>query len=183
LRVTVIPGPSAVLAALAVSGLPSDRFCFEGFLPRKAGERRRRLAELAAEQRTLVFFEAPHRLAATLAAMAATLGADRQVVACRELTKTYEEIRRGSIAELAAWAADGVRGEVTVVVAGAPAATPTDGGDLATLVDDLERDGMSRRDAITAVAARTGQPRRTVYAAAVGRPAVDGLAGQSGAGL
>ena len=116
--VIAVPGPSAVLTALAVSGLPVDRFCFEGFLPRKAGERARRLADLAAEQRTMVFFEAPHRTEAALAAMAEAFGADRPAAVCRELTKTHEEVRRGPLAELVAWAADGVRGEVTIVVAG-----------------------------------------------------------------
>src|SRR6266540_752947 len=118
IEVTSVPGPSAVLTALAVSGLPVDRFCFEGFLPRKAGERSRVLAELSTERRTMVFFEAPHRLAASLAAIAEAFGADRRTVVCRELTKTYEEVRRGGAAELAAWAAAGVRGEITIVVAG-----------------------------------------------------------------
>ena len=99
-RVTAVPGPSAVLVALAVSGLPVDRFCFEGFLPRKASERMRRLTELATEPRTMVFFEAPHRTAATLSAMAQAFGADRLAAVCRELTKTYEEIRRGPLREL-----------------------------------------------------------------------------------
>src|SRR5664280_2099968 len=103
--VTVVPGPSAVTTALAVSGLACDRFCFEGFLPRRPGERRSRLAELAGEPRTLVFFEAPHRLAAALADLAAAFGADRPAAVCRELTKTYEEVRRAPLAELAAWAA------------------------------------------------------------------------------
>src|SRR3954471_7812249 len=119
LPVTCVPGPSAVTTALALSGLPSDRFCFEGFLPRRGGERRSRLAALAAERRTAVFFEAPHRLAEALADMCSAFGAERLAVVCRELTKTHEEIRRGSLGELAAWAADGVRGEITVVVAGA----------------------------------------------------------------
>ncbi len=118
-RVTGVPGPSAVLMALAVSGLPVDRFCFEGFLPRRPGERSRVLAGLADEQRTMVFFEAPHRTAATLAALAAAFGTDRPAAVCRELTKTWEEVRRGGLAELALWAADGVRGEVTLVVGGA----------------------------------------------------------------
>ena len=116
--VTVLPGPSAVTAALAVSGLPSDRFCFEGFPPRKPGERSRRFAELAAEPRTLVFFESPRRVAATLAELAAALGPGRPAVACRELTKTHEEIRRGTLGDLAEWAAAGVLGEITLVVAG-----------------------------------------------------------------
>ncbi len=122
LRVTAVPGPSAVLTALALSGLPVDRFCFEGFLPRKAGERARALAGLAGEPRTMVFFEAPHRLAVTLAAMAEAFGADRPAAVCRELTKTYEEVRRGPLADLVTWAGGEVRGEITVVVGGAPVA-------------------------------------------------------------
>ncbi len=118
-QVTAVPGPSAVLTALALSGLPVDRFCFEGFLPRKTGERKRALTANAAEPRTMVYFEAPHRLGETLTAMAEAFGADRAAAVCRELTKTYEEIKRGTLADLAAWAADGVRGEITVVVAGA----------------------------------------------------------------
>ncbi|RNI23906.1 16S rRNA (cytidine(1402)-2'-O)-methyltransferase [Flexivirga caeni] len=120
-RVTCVPGPSAVLMALAVSGLPTDRFCFEGFLPRKPGERARRLAGLAHEQRTMVFFEAPHRLAEMLVAVAEAFGGDRVATVCRELTKTYEEVRRDRVAALAEWAAEGARGEITIVVAGAPA--------------------------------------------------------------
>ena len=124
IRVTAVPGPSAVTTALAVSGLPTDRFCFEGFPPRKPGERERRFAELAAEPRTQVFFESPRRVTATLAELQASHGDDRAAVVCRELTKTHEEIVRGSLAELAAWAAardqesGGVRGEITLVVAG-----------------------------------------------------------------
>ncbi len=120
IKVTAVPGPSAVLTALALSGLPVDRFCFEGFLPRKAGERLSRLREVAGERRTLVYFEAPHRLDYTLAAMAEVFGAERRAAVCRELTKTYEEIKRGPVGELAEWAAEGVRGEITVVVEGAP---------------------------------------------------------------
>lgn len=126
IRVTAVPGPSAVLTALAVSGLPVDRFCFEGFLPRKAGERLARLKEVAADRRTLVYFEAPHRIDDTLAAMAEAFGPDRRAAVCRELTKTYEEVRRGPLEELAQWAALGVRGEITVVVEGAPAPGPAD---------------------------------------------------------
>src|SRR3954471_22989947 len=99
--VTAVPGPSAVLTALAVSGLPVDRFCFEGFLPRKAGERARRLAALADEQRTMVFFEAPHRTQAALQAMTESFGAERRAAVCRELTKTHEEVRRAGLADLA----------------------------------------------------------------------------------
>lgn len=166
--VTVVPGPSAVLAALAVSGLPVDRFCFEGFLPRQAGPRRARLAALAGEQRTMVFFEAPHRLAATLHAMVSAFGVDRPAAVCRELTKTYEQVRRGRLAELAVWAGKGVRGEITVVVAGAaePAVDP-DTVDLAGLVAAREAAGEARKAAIAAVAADTGLPKRTVYDAVV----------------
>src|SRR4051794_32661576 len=123
--VTAVPGPSAVTTALALSGLPSDRFVFEGFLPRTGSHRRSRLRELATEPRTLVLFEAPHRIAGALAALASTFGADRPAAVCRELTKTYEQIRRGSLAELAAWARESEpRGEITLVVAGAPAGAP-----------------------------------------------------------
>jgi len=163
--VTVAPGPSAVTTALAISGLPSDRFCFEGFLPRKAGERRSRLAELATEPRTLVLFEAPHRVADTLADLAAAFGADRPGAVCRELTKTYEEVRRGGLGELAGWAAAGEpRGEITLVVAGAPARTgrPPD-ADLRAAVAAREAAGASRRDAIAEVAREYAVPRREVY--------------------
>lgn len=163
-HVTAVPGPSAVLTALAVSGLPVDRFCFEGFLPRKPGERSRRLDELAAEPRTLVFFEAPHRTEAALRALAKAFGADRRAAVCRELTKTHEEVRRGGLADLADWAAEGVRGEVTIVVEGAPAEGPvTDPAVLVTRVADAEAAGLSRKDAIAAVAKKAGVPKREVY--------------------
>jgi 16S rRNA (cytidine1402-2'-O)-methyltransferase len=154
-----------VLTALAVSGLPVDRFCFEGFLPRKAGERARRLAALADEQRTMVFFEAPHRTEAALAAMAEAFGPDRRAAVCRELTKTHEEVRRAGLADLVRWAADGVRGEVTVVVEGAPARTdvPTDPASLAAAVAEEEAVGATRKDAILDVARRAGLPKRVVY--------------------
>jgi 16S rRNA (cytidine1402-2'-O)-methyltransferase len=162
--VTVIPGPSAVLVALAISGLPVDRFCFEGFLPRKGGERSRRLSELAREQRTMVFFESPHRTQATLAAMAQAWGDDRPAAVCRELTKTYEEVVRGPLAELVEWASAGVRGEVTLVVSGAPVEQREVSADeLVALVAELEAEGLSRRDAIAAVARDTGTRRRSVY--------------------
>ena len=161
--ITVVPGPSAVLAALAVSGLPVDRFCFEGFLPRKAGERSRRLVALADDPRTLVFFEAPRRTAATLAAMAEALGADRPAALCRELTKTHEEVRRGGLAELAA-GADDVRGEVTLVVAGATAApAPADPEELRAEVARHREAGLSTRDAVAVVAEASGRSRREVY--------------------
>lgn len=165
IEVTSVPGPSAVLTALAVSGLPVDRFCFEGFLPRKAGERSRRLADLAREQRTMVFFEAPHRTEAALAAMAEAFGGDRPAAVCRELTKVHEEVRRGPLADLTAWAADGIRGEVTIVVAGDEprAEVAADPGEWRALVAGLESEGMSRKDAILDVARRAGVPKREVY--------------------
>ncbi|MFW6203673.1 MAG: 16S rRNA (cytidine(1402)-2'-O)-methyltransferase, partial [Actinomycetota bacterium] len=164
-RVTVVPGPSAVLAALAVSGLAVDRFCFEGFLPRKAGERRRRLAELRNEDRTMVFFESRYRVTATLAAMAEAFGADRRAVVCRELTKTHEEVRRGALGELAEWAAsEQPLGEITLVVAGAPA-SPADAApeQAAALVADREAAGVPRKEAVAAVARELNLPKRTVY--------------------
>ena len=163
--VTAVPGPSAVLTALAVSGLPVDRFCFEGFLPRKAGERARRLASLATEERTMVFFEAPHRTEVALAAMAEAWGGDRPAAVCRELTKTHEEVRRGPLADLVAWAADGVRGEVTIVVQGAEAtaAVDSDPASLRAAVADLEAGGATRKDAIAEVARLAGVPKREVY--------------------
>ncbi|MFT4189636.1 MAG: 16S rRNA (cytidine(1402)-2'-O)-methyltransferase [Aeromicrobium sp.] len=171
-EVSVIPGPSAVLTALAISGLPVDRFAFEGFPPRKAGARDKAFAELASERRTLVFFESPHRTAATLASMRDAFGADRPAVVCRELTKTYEEVVRGPLAELVAWAESqehGVRGEVTLVVSGAPD-EPVDlsPASLAALVEAARADGMSRKDAVAHVVAATGAPKNTVYAAAHG---------------
>ena len=163
--VTAVPGPSAVLTALAVSGLPVDRFCFEGFLPRKAGERSRRLAALATEERTMVFFEAPHRTEAALTAMREAFGADRAAAVCRELTKTHEEVRRGPLADLVSWAAEGVRGEVTIVVSGASptADVDTDPASLRAAVAEREQDGTSRKEAIVDVARRAGLPKRTVY--------------------
>ena len=171
IRVTVLPGPSAVTAALAVSGLPTDRFCFEGFPPRARGERSRRFAELAGERRTMVFFESPRRAGTTLTELSAAFGQKRRAVVCRELTKTHEEIRRGPLAELAAWAADGLLGEVTLVVEGAPAADRRAGAaDVSAAVAEVTRrvaGGASRKDAIAAVAAETGLPRNLVYGAVV----------------
>jgi 16S rRNA (cytidine1402-2'-O)-methyltransferase len=166
--VTSVPGPSAVVTALAVSGLPCDRFCFEGFLPRKGGERRAALAALAGEPRTMVFYESPHRLADALVDAAAAFGDDRPAAVCRELTKTHEEVRRGPLAELAAWAAEGVRGEITLVVAGAVAGPASlSPAELAAEVAIEEAAGATRKDAIRTVVARTGLPRRVVYDAVV----------------
>ncbi|MFI8300252.1 16S rRNA (cytidine(1402)-2'-O)-methyltransferase [Streptomyces nigra] len=169
IRVTAVPGPSAVLTALALSGLPVDRFCFEGFLPRKAGERLSRLKDVAGERRTLVYFEAPHRLDDTLAAMAEVFGPERRAAVCRELTKTYEEVKRGGLGELAAWAAEGVRGEITVVVEGAPdkGAEEIDAAELVRRVRIREEAGERRKEAIAAVAAEAGRPKREVFDAVV----------------
>lgn len=170
---TCVPGPSAVLTALALAGLPTDRFCFEGFLPRKGGERTRALAELRSSERTMVFFEAPHRLSDTLMAMIATFGADRQVAICRELTKTYEEVFRGSVAEASAWAANGVLGEVTIVLAGADARARrselglVDESDWVAAVRSAVAAGVDQRMAITDVAEAAQVGRRAVYEAVI----------------
>ena len=166
-RVSVVPGPSAVLTALAISGMPSDRFCFEGFLPRKAGPRRRRLDELAVEPRTMVFFEAPHRLEDFLVDAAAALGDDRPAAVCRELTKTYEEVRRASLRELVAWAHEGVRGEITVVIAGYEGQRHSDDppGDVLALVAE----GATFKDAVARIAVREGLSRGDLYDAALAR--------------
>ncbi len=168
ITVTSVPGPSAVLTALAVSGLPVDRFCFEGFLPRKAGERARRLGGLAHEERTMVFFEAPHRTQVTLAAMVDTWGGDRAAAVCRELTKTHEEVRRGPLADLVTWASEkegGIRGEVTIVVQGGSPVIEIgqDADSLRVAVAEREQLGMSRKDAIVEVAKVAGVPKREVY--------------------
>lgn len=166
LPVTCAPGPSAVLMALTLSGLPVDRFAFDGFLPRKPGERARALTELAAERRTMVFFEAPHRTPATLAAMAEAFGADRPAAVCRELTKTYEEVRRDGLGRLAEWAADGVLGEITIVVAGAPPAA-ADLPSAVAQVQDLVAAGTRLKDACAEVAALTGLSKKALYDAAL----------------
>jgi 16S rRNA (cytidine1402-2'-O)-methyltransferase len=163
LPVTCLPGPSAVTTALAVSGMPSDRFCFEGFAPRKQSARRAWLATLAAEQRTCVFFESPRRLPACLTDAASELGRTRRAAVCRELTKVHEEVVRGSLGELADWAAGGVLGEITVVLAGArPQA------DIVTLIAEvgaLVDAGMRVKDACAQViGAHPGAPsRRELY--------------------
>lgn len=164
--VTVVPGPSAVVTALAVSGLPTDRFTFEGFVARKHGERSAEFRALANEPRTMVFFEAPSRVAATLADMATAFGADRRAAVCRELTKLYEEVARGTLAELVEWAAGGVRGEVVLVVAGAEArevAFP----DAVTQVLEQVRSGIRLKEAAADVSAHTGHSSRELYQAAI----------------
>lgn len=167
--VTAVPGPSAVLTALTLSGLATDRFCFEGFLSRKPGERRRALTALRNEPRTMIFFEAPHRLAAALADMAETLGPDRPAAVARELTKTYEEVRRQSLGDLAGWAASGpVRGEITVVVAGRPAPPLPGTDEMAALVAEVRRRvaaGERLKQVVSEIAAGAGVSKRNLYAA------------------
>jgi len=164
--VSALPGPSAVLTALAVSGLPTDRFTFEGFLPRKHGERTSVFRELAGERRTMVFFESPNRLAASLLDLAAVFGADRRVVVCRELTKFYEEVKRGTATELAEWAAGGVRGEICVVVAGAEVRV-LDLSDGVAEVIALVAGGIRLKDATADVSAASGLSKRDLYEAAL----------------
>ncbi|WP_442971112.1 MULTISPECIES: 16S rRNA (cytidine(1402)-2'-O)-methyltransferase [unclassified Rhodococcus (in: high G+C Gram-positive bacteria)] len=152
--VTCLPGPSAVTTALALSGLPVERFCFDGFAPRKRGPRQAWMRTLLTESRAVAFFEAPHRIAECLADAALVLGNDRRAAVCRELTKTYEEVKRGTLGELAEWAADGVRGEITVVLAGAEP-TVADPADLVAEVEDLVTAGLGLKDACARVAATT----------------------------
>ena len=167
LPVTAAPGPSAVLTALALSGLPTDRFCFEGFPPRKAGEQARAFADLAGERRTMVFFESPRRLAQTLVAMATGFGADRPAAVCRELTKTYEEVVRLPLGELAAWAAGiEVLGEISVVVGGAPARTASVADVVGEVLGRADA-GERLKDAVAEVAEAAGVGKRELYAAAI----------------
>lgn len=165
IRVTAVPGPSAVLTALSLSGLPTGRFTFEGFLPRKAGERRKRLETLLAEERTMVFFEAPHRLSDFLDAAIEAFGADRQAAVARELTKKFEEVRRDTLAELRAWSENGVRGEIVVVVHGAPEAEAASIDELLPKVAALVDDGMRMKQAVAEVAEEFGVKKRELYEA------------------
>ncbi|OOC03725.1 16S rRNA (cytidine(1402)-2'-O)-methyltransferase [Amycolatopsis azurea] len=160
--VTCLPGPSAVTTALALSGLPCDRFCFEGFAPRKPGERAKWLGSLKDEPRTAVFFESPHRLASTLADAAEVLGADRRAAVCRELTKTYEEVKRGNLPDLAAWAAEGVKGEITVVLAGAPPRSVSV-ADLVSEVSSRVEAGERLKSAAAEVAEAAGVSKKELY--------------------
>ncbi|WP_336084417.1 16S rRNA (cytidine(1402)-2'-O)-methyltransferase [Nocardia sp. SSK8] len=172
LPVTCLPGPSAVTTALALSGLPVERFCFDGFAPRKSGQRREWLRTLTSEQRACVFFEAPHRLADCLADAVAVLGPDRRAAVCRELTKTYEEVVRGTLAELAAWSVEGARGEITVVLAGAQPPT-ADAADLVTEVETLVAGGMRLKDACAEVSAGRGASRKDLYEAVLAARTTD----------
>ncbi len=165
-RVTAAPGPSAVLTALALSGLPTDRFCFEGFLPRKSGERASRLHDLALEPRTMVFFEAPHRLEAMLRALHTAFGPSRQGAVCRELTKTYEEVVRKPLSGLLEWAeAAEIRGEIAIVVAGAPASDPGTPEDHVAAVNELMGQGMRMKEAVAVIAHDVHVSKRELYSA------------------
>ncbi|WP_082357701.1 16S rRNA (cytidine(1402)-2'-O)-methyltransferase [Arthrobacter sp. AQ5-05] len=165
-RVTAAPGPSAVLTALALSGLPTDRFCFEGFLPRKSGERASRLHELSVEPRTMVFFEAPHRLEAMLRALHTAFGPARQGAVCRELTKTYEEVIRKPLSGLLEWAETAeIRGEIAIVVAGAPATDPGTPEDHVAAVNALMEQGMRMKEAVAVIAHDVHVSKRELYSA------------------
>ena len=166
--VEVVPGPSAAITALVASGLPAGRFVFEGFLPRKGSGRSQRLAEVAEERRTVVLYEAPHRLARTLADLAAVCGPDRRVALGRELTKLHEQVWRGTLGEAVAWATSHEpRGELVVVVEGAPVPPPASGDDVESAVQARLDAGDTARDAAAAVAARLGVPKRAAYQVAV----------------
>ena len=168
LPVTVVPGPSAALTALALSGPPTGRFTFEGFLARKGSERSRRLASLAGEERTMIFYESPHRTAATLADFVQTFGADRRGTVSRELTKLHEEVRRGTLAELAEWAeSERIRGEIVIIVEGAQAPETPEAQDVVQLVLDRVAAGERLKAACAAVAAETGTSKRELYEAAL----------------
>jgi 16S rRNA (cytidine1402-2'-O)-methyltransferase len=166
--VEVLPGPSAAIAGLVASGLPTGRFVFEGFLPRKGAGRAERLAELADERRTVVLYEAPHRLSRTLADLVDAVGGSRRVALCRELTKLHEEVRRSTLAEAAAWAGSvQPAGEFVVVLEGAPPPSPADESSVEQAVGAAMAGGMSARDAAASVSAALGVPKRRAYDAAV----------------
>jgi len=162
--VSAVPGPAALVMALVVSGLPSERFVFEGFVPRSGSARTERLAEIAAERRTTVLYEAPHRVARTVSDLVSACGAERRVALCRELTKMHEEVWRGSLGEAAAHLAEHEPiGEYVLVLEGAPEAPPIENDDIVALLRSAIASGMSKRDAAAHVAAQTGRPKRLVY--------------------
>ncbi len=162
-EVVVVPGPAAVIAALVGSGFASDRFCFEGFLPRRGGERSSRLEQLAAEQRTCVLYESPKRVAATLGDLARVCGGERRAVVARELTKLHEEFVRGSLDELVEWSAAEPKGEIVLVLEGAPAAPTPDDETIVAALDLALAQGLSSRDAAALVAADLGVSKRKTY--------------------
>lgn len=166
-RLVPLPGPSAALAALSVSGLPSDRFAFEGFLPRKGGDARRRLEEIADDPRTLIWFESPRRTRKTLELMGQVLGEDRRAAVCRELTKTYEEVLRGTLAELVEAVGDDIRGEITLVTGGAPAPELPPLEQAVSQIRQLAQSGLRLKDAAAQVAQETGLRKNELYRAAL----------------
>jgi len=169
INVVVIPGPSAPTMALALSGLATDRFTFEGFLPRSSGARLTHLETLRFEERTMIFFEAPHRITDSLKDAAQIFGGDRQAAVCREMTKTYEETVRGSLHELILWSeSKEILGEITVVLAGVPVGTAEKTAEeIVARVREYESAGMDRKDAISTVAKDSELPKKVVYAAVV----------------
>ncbi|MFM9151292.1 MAG: 16S rRNA (cytidine(1402)-2'-O)-methyltransferase [Candidatus Planktophila sp.] len=169
IHIVVIPGPSAPTMALALSGLATDRFTFEGFLSRSSGARQSHLESLRFEERTMIFFEAPHRITESLADIAEIFGGDRQGAICREMTKTYEETVRGTLDELVAWSqSKEILGEITIVIAGVPVGSAAKTAeDMVARVREFERAGMDRKDAIATVAKEFEMPKKIVYAAVV----------------
>ena len=173
--IEVLPGPSAVTTALLLSGLPTDRFCFEGFSPRTSGARKSWYENLLLEERTIVFFEAPHRLRESLGDALEILGPARRVTICREMTKRYEESERGTLEELVAWSNEGeILGEITIVLAGFDPATITySAAELVQMVLARESAGEPRKDAIAAIAKELDLPKRLVFDAMVGSKALE----------
>lgn len=172
LAVSAVPGPAALVMALVVSGLPTTRFVFEGFLPRSGGDRERRLADIAAEERTVVLYESPHRITRTLDDLARACGNDRRVAVARELTKLHEEVWRGTVAEASShFAANEPQGEFVVVVDGAPPPPAADDAQIARVVDEALAAGVSVRDAADRAATTLGVPRRNAYRIALARRA------------
>lgn len=177
IKIKVLPGPSAVTTALLLSGLPTDRFCFEGFPPRTGGARQSSFTKLAQEERTMIFFEAPHRLLESLNDAKSIFGENRKGAICREMTKTYEEVIRGTLVELADWASSNeILGEITLVIEGFdPSSKSYSLQDLISLVLKEESAGISRKDAIAEVARATGIAKREVFDAMVTHKSTDGL--------
>jgi 16S rRNA (cytidine1402-2'-O)-methyltransferase len=174
--VTVIPGPSAVISALAISGLPTDRFTFEGFLPRKSGDRRNVFGQLATESRTMIFFESPHRIHESLTDAAAVFGSDRKAAVVRELTKKFEEAVRGPLADLVAWSASEVRGELVLIVAGAVEASKASVEDLVPQVRALISENLRVKEAVSEIANSNGVSKSELYAAVLASREAESLA-------
>ncbi|MBT5503961.1 MAG: 16S rRNA (cytidine(1402)-2'-O)-methyltransferase [Actinobacteria bacterium] len=166
-QVTVVPGPAAPVAALVISGLPTQRWCMEGFLPRKGQERKQRLAEIAVEERTTVLFESPKRVGATVADLLELCGPDRPMAIVREVTKLHEEVFRGSLQEASDWASKEIKGEVVLVLGGAPPPAEADDQRLGQVLEEILASGVSTRDAADEAARRLGVSRRRAYSSAL----------------